>query len=42
MALVLSGDFDSDKILPLIKEKFSQIKSGKAPERKIVKEKLTV
>lgn len=31
MALVLSGNFDAEKALPLIKEKFSKLKSAKVP-----------
>lgn len=31
MGLLLCGDFDSEKILPVIREKFSRIRSGKAP-----------
>ena len=30
MALILSGDFDSEAIIPQIREKFSRIKAGKA------------
>ncbi len=52
MALVLTGDFDSEKIKPLIEEKFGQWRSGKAPEplnikvtpfksREVVKKRMT-
>jgi len=34
MALVLSGDFDSEQILPVIQEKFGVLPSGQIPERK--------
>ena len=32
MVLSLAGNFDTESILPLIKEKFGRIKSGKVPE----------
>jgi predicted Zn-dependent peptidase len=52
MALVLTGDFDSEKIKPLIKEKFGQWRSGETPEplnikltpfkgRELVKKRMT-
>lgn len=34
MALVLSGNFDPNKIIPIIKEKFGRLKSGEVPEHK--------
>lgn len=39
MALVLTGDFDSEKIIPIIKEKFGSWKSGKVEEFKVPEEK---
>ncbi|EJX02812.1 peptidase, M16 family, partial [gut metagenome] len=33
MGLLLSGDFDTDHVLPIIEPAFSRIKSGKAPKR---------
>ena len=33
MGLILSGDFDSEKIIPVIKEKFGRLSGGDAPER---------
>lgn len=33
MALSLSGDFDSEQIKPLLKEKFSRLNTGPIPER---------
>jgi predicted Zn-dependent peptidase len=52
MVLALSGDFDSDKIIPIINKKFKNWKSGKVPEfpnykenpfnkREFIKKKLT-
>ncbi len=38
MALVLTGDFDSEQIKPFIKEKFGQWRSGKIPEPLNIKE----
>ncbi|MEI7594318.1 MAG: insulinase family protein [Bacteroidota bacterium] len=38
MALVLVGDFDSDKIIPIIKEKFGRLKSGTIPKQEEYKE----
>ncbi len=32
MALVLCGNFDTEKVLPMIKEKFSHLRTGKVPE----------
>lgn len=32
MALILSGDFNAEEVIPLIREKFSRIKAGKAPK----------
>lgn len=32
MALVLSGDFDTEQILPIIREKFAALPTGTAPE----------
>lgn len=34
MALVLSGNFDPDQIMPIIYEKFGRLKSGNVPEHK--------
>ncbi|MDR1755814.1 MAG: insulinase family protein [Culturomica sp.] len=31
MALILSGDFSTEEVLPVIREKFSRIQSGEAP-----------
>lgn len=39
MALVLVGDFDSEKIKPIIAEKFGRLKTGELPERKVYEEK---
>ena len=33
MALVLSGDFNTDEVMPMIEDKFGQLKSAKLPER---------
>lgn len=38
MALVLSGDFNTDEIIPFIKEKFGKLKSGEIPKMKEFKE----
>ena len=38
MALVIVGDFDSDKIIPIIKEKFGRLKSGNIPKQEVYKE----
>lgn len=38
MALVLCGDFDTKKVIPLIKEKFERLQSGKITRAKIHKE----
>lgn len=38
MALILSGDFDSEKIIPIIKEKFGKLKSNEIPEFKFEQE----
>ncbi len=38
MALILSGDFNSDQIIPIIEQKFGQWKSGVVPEPKKWKE----
>ncbi len=35
MGLILSGDFDSESILPLLEKTFSRIPVGKAPHREI-------
>ncbi|MBS1646544.1 MAG: insulinase family protein [Bacteroidetes bacterium] len=32
MALVLSGNFDTDEIMPIIKEKFGKLRTGTVPE----------
>jgi zinc protease len=32
MALILSGNFDSQEVLPIIREKFSKLKSGNIPK----------
>jgi len=39
MALIIVGDFDIDKIKPIIAEKFGKLKSGEIPERKTYTEK---
>ena len=39
MALVLSGDFSTKQVIPIIKEKFGQWKKGELPEKKIYEEK---
>lgn len=36
MALILSGNFNSEEVIPLIREKFSRIKAGQAPPREVV------
>ena len=36
MGLLLSGDFDTDKILPILKKSFSRIPRGKDPARYLV------
>ena len=33
MGLILIGDFDSDKVIPVIKEKFGRIPAGNAPQK---------
>lgn len=33
MALILAGNFNSDEIIPMIKEKFGRLKSGTVPQR---------
>ena len=33
MGLLLSGDFDTDHVLPILESTFSRIRSGKAPKR---------
>lgn len=38
MALIITGDFNSEEIIPIIKEKFSRIEKGKIPEHKVYKE----
>ena len=35
MGLVLIGDFDAEKVIPVIKEKFGRIPAGKAPENAV-------
>ena len=35
MGLILSGDFSSEEIMPVIKEKFGRIQAGNAPENPI-------
>ncbi len=39
MALIIVGDFDIEKIKPIIAEKFGKLKSGEIPERKVYEEK---
>ncbi|PKP19700.1 MAG: hypothetical protein CVU05_10785 [Bacteroidetes bacterium HGW-Bacteroidetes-21] len=39
MALVMSGDFNTEEILPLIKEKFGKWENNKSPEKKKWEEK---
>ncbi len=39
MALVITGDFESDKIIELIKKHFGNWRSAKVPEYKIIEEK---
>ena len=36
MALILSGDFDTEAVMPIINKTFSRIRSGVAPVRKSV------
>lgn len=38
MALVLTGDFDTETLKPLIAEKFGRLKKADIPERKVYKE----
>jgi predicted Zn-dependent peptidase len=38
MALILSGDFNSEEIKPIIEQKFKALNKGKLPEAKIYKE----
>ncbi len=38
MALVISGDFNTREIIPIIKEKFGRWESGQIPEKKIYEE----
>jgi predicted Zn-dependent peptidase len=38
MALVISGDFSSEEIIPFIEEKFGAIPSGAVPEKKVYNE----
>jgi len=35
MGLILSGDFDSEKVIPVIEEKFGRITAGDAPTRPV-------
>ena len=35
MGLILSGDFDTEKIIPVIEEKFGRLAAGKAPARQV-------
>jgi len=35
MGLILSGDFDSKKVIPVIKEKFGRLPAGDAPKRPV-------
>lgn len=39
MALVLSGDFNSDELIPIIEEKFGKWRQGEVPQPKIWEEK---
>ncbi len=39
MALILSGNFDSETVKPLIEKSFGQLESGVVPERKVWEEK---
>lgn len=36
MALILSGDFDSDAVLPILEKTFSRIRPGEAPKKEAV------
>lgn len=36
MALILSGDFDTETVLPILRKTFSRIQPGEAPRNKIV------
>lgn len=36
MALILSGDFDTESVLPILQKTFSRIRSGEAPKNEIV------
>lgn len=36
MALILSGDFDSDAVLPILEKTFSRIRPGEAPKKEVV------
>ena len=40
MGLVLSGNFNSEEIIPLIKNKFGKWKSGEVPPQKVYKEEV--
>jgi len=39
MALIISGDFNKDEIMPMIKEKFGDWKSSEVPANKVYEEK---
>ncbi len=36
MALILSGDFETEKVLPILQRTFSRIRPGEAPDKKVV------
>lgn len=36
MALILSGDFDTESVFPILQKTFSRIRSGEAPQNEIV------
>ena len=40
MGLILSGDFNTDEILPILEKNFSRIRKGEAPHREIIQPKL--
>lgn len=39
MGLILSGDFNTDEILPVLEKNFSRIRKGEAPQREIIQPK---
>lgn len=38
MALIMTGDFDAEEIIPMIREKFGRLQKAEIPERKMFKE----